>query len=191
MGDFRRAIELVIATHEGGFQKRVDDPGNWTPEGELRGTKFGISAHSFPSEDIEGLTLAQAEDLYRKTWGMFAAIDSQRVLTKILDLAVNMQWGGHGPATMILQNAINLHSAAANLPVDGVFGSFTAAACNEITAKGLAEENALLGGITIYASAYYLEVERKHVGMKQWAKNWKARATWIPPVEKEPEISGI
>src|SRR5215813_10752033 len=106
MSDFAKAIEMVIATHEGGFQKRVDDPGNWTPAGELRGTKFGISAHSFPDVDIEALTLNEAEELYRKVWGIFASLEDQRVLTKVLDLAVNMQWAGNGPATRILQRAV-------------------------------------------------------------------------------------
>src|SRR5215467_16053552 len=116
MSDFAKAIEMVIATHEGGFQKRVDDPGNWTPAGELRGTKFGISAHSFPDVDIEALTLNEAEELYRKVWGMFAELEDQRVLTKVLDLAVNMEWAGHGPATKILQRAIV--NCGGNLLVD-------------------------------------------------------------------------
>src|SRR5260370_26923244 len=108
MSDFRKAIETVIAVHEGGFQKRADDPGNWTAAGELRGTKFGISAHSFPDVDIECLTLNEAEDLYRKAWGMFSELEDQRVLTKILDLAVKIQWAGHGPATKILHRAVNV-----------------------------------------------------------------------------------
>jgi hypothetical protein len=104
---FAKAIEVVITVHEGGFQNRKDDPGNYTPSGELKGTKYGISAHSFPNTDIAGLTLAGAEDLYRQVWGRFALLTDQRVLTKVLDLAVNMQWAGHGPATGILQQAVD------------------------------------------------------------------------------------
>ena len=115
--DFGKAIELVIATHEGGFQKRVDDPGNWTPDGKLKGTKFGISAHSFPDEDIESLTHSRAEELYRQVWGRFALIADQQVLAKTLDLAVNMQWAGHGHATEILQRAVNECSGAATKAV--------------------------------------------------------------------------
>lgn len=111
--DFGEAIEVVIATHEGGFQDRQDDPGNWTPDGRLKGTKYGISAHSFPDEDIKNLSLNRAEELYRQVWGKFALISDQRVLIKALDLAVNLQWGGHGHATEILQRAINECAASA------------------------------------------------------------------------------
>jgi Glycosyl hydrolase 108/Predicted Peptidoglycan domain len=105
--NFAKAIEVVITVHEGGFQNLRSDPGNFTPSGELKGTKYGISAHSFPNTDIENLTLTGAEDLYRQVWGRFSLLVDQRVLTKVLDLAVNMQWAGHGPATGILQQAVD------------------------------------------------------------------------------------
>jgi len=63
-----------------------------------------ISAQSFPEVDIECLTLNEAEDLYRKVWGMFSELEDQRVLTKVLDLAVNMQWAlgmGRRPGSCI------------------------------------------------------------------------------------------
>ena len=48
---FAAAIAMVLA-HEGGFQGMPDDPGNWTGgrlgDGTLKGTKFGISAASYP-----------------------------------------------------------------------------------------------------------------------------------------------
>jgi len=137
MSDFRKAIETVIAVHEGGFQKRADDPGNWTAAGELRGTKFGISAHSFPDVDIECLTLNEAENLYRKVWGMFSELEDQRVLTKILDLAVKMQWAGHGPATKILQQAVI--ACGGTLVIDGSFGPATSEEANKIDPPWLLE----------------------------------------------------
>ena len=186
MSDFAEAIKTVILTHEGGFQSRVDDPGNWTPGGELKGTKFGISAHSFPNEDIEGLTINRAEELYREVWGKFALIEDQRVLTKVLDLAVNTQWGGHGPATEILQRAVD--DCGATVKVDESFGEETAAACNGIPA------DRLLAELCTHAAAYYAEVEARRPEMKAWFKTWEKRAVWMPPVtEPKPvaaEIAG-
>jgi lysozyme family protein len=176
MSDFRRAIDIIIATHEGGFQNRADDPGNWTADGQLKGTKFGISAHSFPTVDIENLTLTEAEDLYRQTWGHFAEIADQEVLTKVLDLAVNMQWGDKGNATLILQRAIT--ERGIKVAVDGVFGPRTATACNNL------EPNALLREICNQAQIMYAHIETAKPEMKAWFDNWRHRAAWMPPVER-------
>lgn len=45
------------------------DPGNYTPAGVLKGTKYGISARSFPDVDIANLTLDAAKVLAKpKYW---------------------------------------------------------------------------------------------------------------------------
>lgn len=177
MSDFKKAIQTIIVTHEGGFQNDKTDAGNYTPDGELKGTKYGISAHSFPYVDIENLTLNGAEDLYRQTWGMFGALEDQRVLTKVLDLAVNMQWAGHGPASKILQLSCNQLSFQLN--VDGVFGPATAAAANACDPAALIKE------ICVFAANYYLEVEANNPTKKVWFGNWNARAGWVPSDEQD------
>ncbi len=173
MSDFRLAIDTIIAVHEGGYQNRPDDSGNWTSEGVLKGTKFGISAHSFPNVDIENLTLTEAEDLYRQTWGHFAEIADQGVMTKVLDLAVNMQWGDRGNATLILQRAI----VARGIPVstDSVFGPRTVIACNNLPAESLLKE------ICNQAQIMYAHIETAKPEMKAWFNVWRHRAAWIPP----------
>ena len=175
MSDFASAIKTVILVHEGGFQKRADDPGNWTPAGELKGTKFGVSAATFPNEDIEGLTINRAEDLYRQRWGMFSLLSDQQVLTKVLDLAVNMENGGHGPATVILQNSVN--TLGGNVVVDGAFGQKTADAANAL------DPNQLLAQLCTDAEAHYKALEAKRPQMSAWFKNWDGRAAWMPPQE--------
>jgi len=177
VGDFKKAIEVVICAHEGAFQKRADDPGNWTPSGELKGTKWGISAHSFPNEDIEGLTLTRAEEIYREVWGHFAEIVDQLLLTKVLDLAVNLQWGDKGHATQILQRAI----AERGIPVkvDGVFGPRTVTACNNLPPADL------MASICKEAVKYYAELEAAHPEMKAWFANWNHRAAWEPKEERQ------
>ena len=68
---FAAALAIVLA-HEGGYQAMPDDPGNWTQgkigAGELKGTKFGLSAASYPAVDIASLTAAEAAAIYRRDW---------------------------------------------------------------------------------------------------------------------------
>lgn len=176
---FQRIIDLIIATHEGGFQKRTDDAGNWTGGatgvGELKGTKFGISAHAFPNLDIENLTLAEAEAVFYKVYGHVAQVADDRVMCKVLDLEVNMQWGDKGGATLILQRAI----VQLGIPVntDGVLGSKT------VIAAGNLDSGLLLNEIGNQAQIYYDRVEAAHPERKAWFNNWNKRAKWMPPAD--------
>lgn len=171
---FAKAIETVILTHEGGFQNLASDPGNWR-NGELIGTKWGISAKAFPTVDIPSLTITQAEELYAQVWGKFDQINDLRVLAKCLDLAVNMQWAGHGPATGIIQKAAN--ACGAYITVDETFGPGTAAAINSV--------DPIIFVATLCAKAieHYAELEAKHPEMKEWFANWNHRAAWVPPAD--------
>lgn len=70
--NFDRALSLVLQ-YEGGFTDDRRDPGNWTGGkvgvGQLKGTKKGIAASSFPHLDIKNLTDAQIAEIYRaKYW---------------------------------------------------------------------------------------------------------------------------
>lgn len=176
---FQRIIDLIIATHEGAFQKRADDAGNWTGGkvgvGELKGTKFGISAHAFPDLDIENLTMAEAEELYFKVYGHVCQITDDRLMCKVLDLEVNMQWGDKGGATTILQRAI----AQLGIPVvcDGVLGSKTCIAAGNL------DPVMLLNEIGNQAQIYYDRVEAAHPERKAWFANWDKRAKWMPPAD--------
>jgi lysozyme family protein len=69
--DFKTAFNRLIGI-EAGFTKDPRDPGNWTGGrpgvGELKGTKFGLSAATYPDLDIENLTLDQAQAIYLRDW---------------------------------------------------------------------------------------------------------------------------
>lgn len=68
---FERAMEF-LARWEGGYQANPEDHGNWTGGkkgvGELKGTKFGISAASYPHLDIANLTFDEAKAIYRRDY---------------------------------------------------------------------------------------------------------------------------
>jgi lysozyme family protein len=123
MGVFDRAFAIVVG-EEGGFDAVTSDPGNWTGgrvgAGELRGTKFGVSAAAYPTQDIASLTLAQAQAIYRRDyWDRLNADALPPPLALLLfDAAVN---NGVERAKTWLQ-------IAAGVCVDGQIGPATVAA---------------------------------------------------------------
>ena len=121
--NFDDAFEKLIG-HEGGFQNDPRDKGNWTGGkigvGVCKGTKFGISAASYPSEDIEHLTLDRAKEIYaRDFWGK-AGVDlvPDPLRFDVFDTAVN---SGVLRAVQFIQKALGVTP-------DGVIGPVTALA---------------------------------------------------------------
>lgn len=113
---FHRLID-----HEGGFQDQEEDRGNWTTgiigQGECRGTKYGISAMSYPQEDIRNLTLERAKELYQRDfWDRMKCEQYAPSLRfQMFDIAVN-----HGPG-----NAIRMLQRAVGVADDGGIGAVT------------------------------------------------------------------
>jgi lysozyme family protein len=134
---------------EGGFQNNPKDIGNWTGGqigvGELKGTKYGISAKSYPNLDIENLTQDQAIAIYRRDYWdklRLGEIDSNRIAWKIFDLSVNM---GRRTATHILQKAVGV-------TVDGIIGHQTLEAVNK------ADVNLVMNEIVRLQQEHYEEI---------------------------------
>ena len=71
MAAYDQCFDIVVNT-EGGLTKNPADPGNWTGgkvnAGELKGTKWGISAAAYPAVDIEALTKDDAKAIYRRDY---------------------------------------------------------------------------------------------------------------------------
>lgn len=117
---FARCFELLIG-HEGGFTADARDPGNWTGgkvnAGELKGTKFGISAAVYRHLDIANLTLDQAREIYHADFWRKIRGDElpPAVALCVFDAAVH---AGLGNAARWLQASIRI-------TVDGVIGSKT------------------------------------------------------------------
>lgn len=130
---FDEAFERLLG-HEGGLQSRADDRGNWTGGrvgvGRLVGTKYGISAAAYPGEDIPGLTLDRAKELYRRDYwgpaGCDAVPDALRF--DLFDHAVN---SGVRTAVQALQQAVGEVQ-------DGVLGPLTLQAIASMPAARLA-----------------------------------------------------
>lgn len=95
MSDFGHAVSVILY-HEGGFTNNQNDSGNWTGgkkhKGELRGTKYGISAAAYPHLDIESLTKDDAKEIYKKDYWNKVRGDKLPfpVALYLFDMAVNM-----------------------------------------------------------------------------------------------------
>jgi lysozyme family protein len=116
---------LVDPQHEGGYSSDPNDSGNWTGgkcgDGALKGTKFGISAASYPDEDIANLTLERARSIYFADFWVASGCEQlpDALRYQMFDLAVNTSAPKH-PTT-----AIKLLQRAVGAVPDGVLGPET------------------------------------------------------------------
>lgn len=123
MTNFDKAFVELIG-NEGGFKKEEKDRMDWTSgevgKGELRGTKFGISAGTYPTLDIPNLTLEQAKAIYKRDFWDASLLDSvdYEVAFQIFDADVN-----HGPG-----NGTRMVQRALGVADDGKIGPITRAA---------------------------------------------------------------
>jgi lysozyme family protein len=132
---FDQAFAIVVG-HEAGFTDNRADSGNWTGgtvgKGELKGTKYGISAASYPQLDIRNLTLDAAKAIYRRDYWDAMSCDewAPGLALIVFDAAVN---NGVGLATRLLQTAVGV-------PVDGIIGPVTRGAVLAADAAATATE---------------------------------------------------
>lgn len=136
---FDKAFERTVG-HEGGYTADSRDRGNWTSgvigKGELRGTKFGISAMSYPNVDIKNLTVNEAKAIYKRDfWDALNLGSAPQVMQfQLFDAAINHGWRRVVP---MLQRAVGVKD-------DGIIGPKTIAAAkamdpNDLVMKFLAE----------------------------------------------------
>ena len=123
---FDQAFERLIG-HEGNFTNDKNDRGNWTTgiidKGQLKGTKYGISAMTYPNLDIKNLTLAQAKQIYKRDW--WDALNANKInpaiVFQVWDFAIN---AGMATAKRKLQSAVGVAD-------DGIIGPVTLKAVND------------------------------------------------------------
>ena len=121
--NFDEAFKTTVG-HEGSFTLHRQDRGNWTSGkvgvGELKGTKYGISAMAYPKEDIKNLTLDRAKQLYKRDyWDKCRCNELPNGLKfHVFDVAVNSG----------VKRAIQTLQQAADTKDDGIIGPATLAA---------------------------------------------------------------
>jgi lysozyme family protein len=120
-GNFAAVFKEVLG-HEGGFTDDRRDKGNWTGgevgKGKLLGTKFGISAQTYPDVDIKNLTVDQARTIYKRDFWDLMQGDELPIGVDLVafDAAVN---SGRGRSVKWLQ------AAAGGIKIDGLLGPGT------------------------------------------------------------------
>jgi len=135
---FAEAFRIVVK-EEGVLSMRESDPGNWTGgkvgKGVLKGTKYGISAGSYPDLDIKNLSLAEAKAIYWTDY--WSPVGGEKLpwpwALPAFDCAVNQ---GLGIAKRLMQDALGVM-------VDGDLGPRTLAAAAASTDRQLARFFAL------------------------------------------------
>lgn len=158
--NFNEAFARVIG-HEGKFQDDRNDRGNWTTGkigvGQLKGTKYGISAMSYPNEDIENLTVERAKFLYKRDFWDRVTGDHlhNAVVYQLFDAAINH---GIGNAIRILQRALGVAD-------DGDMGPVT---YDAIQAMGVDD-------ILHHFNAYRLKFYRKLSTFNRYGSGWVDR----------------
>lgn len=102
MNQFDRALDFTLAW-EGGYSDHPGDSGNWTGgsinSGELKGTKWGISAAAYPLLDIKNLTLEEAREIYYRDYWLKLKLPedvSVAAAVAVFDAAVNHGVGRAG-----------------------------------------------------------------------------------------------
>lgn len=162
---FDHAFEYVVGK-EGSFSDDPEDDGNWTGgkehTGELRGTKYGISAASYPDMDIVNLSLETAKEIYRMDYWEKAACDALHpaVALAVFDSAVNQ---GVRRAIKCLQRALGVND-------DGKIGPQTR------RALGMAEPNYTLERFQAERVIEYVKASDWEVYKRGWMRRVIATA---------------
>lgn len=157
---FDTAFERLIG-HEGNFTNDRNDRGNWTAgvigKGSLKGTKYGISAMTYPNLDIKNLTLQQAKQIYKRDWwdALSANKIDPSIVFQVWDFAIN---AGMSTAKRKLQSAVGVAD-------DGIIGPLTLKAIND------ADLNDLLMKFNAERLTYYTKLST----WDRYGKGWTNR----------------
>lgn len=157
------AIRKVIE-REGGFGNDRRDAGNWTGgqvgAGELKGTKYGISAAQYPDLDIENLSINEAIAIYRRDyWDKCQCDDLPPALAAFMFDAAVQHGAGQAShdAPAMLQRALGINA-------DGIIGPQT------LTAARNAEPQKALGNLFVERILHYSNLSTWPVYRKGWMK---------------------
>lgn len=145
---FQYCLPMVLK-HEGGYVNDPKDPG-----GE---TNMGISRRAFPREDIKGMTVARAAELYEKHYWIPAKCDQVPPALRPLyfDTAVNC-----GVAT-----AVRLLQLSLGITADGIFGPKTAAAAAKARTTAYAAQR----------KRYYERLVERRPELDRFLRGWTNR----------------
>ena len=120
MSEYDKCFDRLYLS-EKGYQNRYDDRGNWTTgvigSGERKGTKFGITAMTYPDLDIQRLTIDQAKAIYYEDFWKHYNIEQY---PKVLRFQIFDSYVQHRP-----REVVKMIQEAVFTKQDGVIGPKT------------------------------------------------------------------
>lgn len=120
----KRTWNFIAASETGALSLDPNDSGNWTSGicgiGQLKGSKWGVSAAAFPYVDIANVTFDSAMEIC--TTHYWPAVRGDEISALVPGLAILMVDAGwtSGPSEAIKTLQTCLH-----VPADGLFGNIT------------------------------------------------------------------
>ncbi len=159
--NFDDAFNHVVGV-EGGLSMDPHDAGNWTGGhvgvGVLKGTKYGISAASYPTLDISSLTVEDARAIYKRDYWDKLGGDffDYGVALCLFDYGVNAG----------IDECIRVAQRALGLQVDGVEGPVTKRALASIPAAVF---------VPLFTK-YRIDAYHSMSGFDRYGDGWIARA---------------
>jgi len=155
MAKFELAIDRLLG-HEAGYVNDQTDRG-----GE---TNMGISARSYPDEDIKGMTRKRASGIYRRDYWdkmLCSRINCQRVAGALFDFGVNAG----------TPHAVRLMQASVGTTTDSIMGPVTVGAINEFD-----DDLLLLTDFSLQRCKYYALIASRRSSQKKFLAGWIIRA---------------
>jgi hypothetical protein len=156
--------------------------------GELRATKYGISAAQYPTLDIRDLTLPGAKTIYfRDYWTPLGLdrIDSEPISEEVFDTGVNM---GRGTAARIAQKSVNFLEIGNPLVEDGLIGPKT---FERVYHWGRKDPEAFHKALNGFQFMRYVEIVGRNVPLQapSWVKGAQYE-TKLPCREEPRPVAG-
>ena len=174
-GRYLHALAALL-DNEGGYCNQVLDHGG--------ATNFGITQRELSRvweslnlpPKVEDLTEEYAEKYYKLEWWdkyHLEAINSYFIACKLFNIIVNM---GPYQGFKIAQHACN--HCGQDLVEDGILGSKTIAAINELTYHNY--DNDLMEELIYFQKQFYEELVDKNPDLEYFLKGWLKRASFNP-----------
>ena len=174
--DFNTAVEIVV-DQEGVLTLDPDDSGNWTSGkigfGQLKGTKYGISAAAYPNEDIRNLTPGRARFLYKRDYWDEVRADEipGEIRLHVFDFAVN---AGTDTAIKVLQKL-------GRKKQDGVIGPMTLLGAQKVSVWDYDRGR----------RKHYSDTIKRHPVKLKYLEGWMSRTTDITEISVKEVIMEI
>lgn len=170
--NFEKSLNFVLAD-EGGYS---DDPSDKGGETNYGAKNFGISKKSHPDEDIKGMTLERATEIYRSDYWMPIRGDDLPggVDYVVFDSAVNH---GAKSAGIFLQRASNRQIGT--LTTDGIIGDMT------IRNVARCERSGLICDILRERDIFYRKIIARDLTQETFMRGWQNRMHHVAVNVKE------